>query len=70
MGKRRRNERTTLANAAGFSKIRYCLEHNEPTKAVKIFGRGMMHQCSQGCSLDKTNTILRVPEVVPKRPRR
>jgi hypothetical protein len=61
MGKRRSNDRQKLAGRVGFSKIRYCLEHNEPTKCVKVFGHGMQHQCTQGCSLDKSNTILRVP---------
>jgi hypothetical protein len=63
MGKRRHNERTVLANAAGFSKIRYCHDHNKPVRAVKIFGRkNMEFHCPEGCKLDKTNTVLKVPE--------
>ena len=71
MGKRRRNPRTVLPGATGFSKIRYCHDHNKPVKAVKVFGRkGMMFHCGEGCELDKTATILRVPEGALKRPRR
>jgi hypothetical protein len=62
MGKRRSNDRQVIAGRVGLSKIRYCVKHNEPTKAVKIFGHGMQHQCTKGCSLDKMGTILKVPE--------
>jgi hypothetical protein len=72
MGKRRRNERTILANAAGFSKIRYCHDHSLPVKAVKVFGsKGMSFHCAEGCELHRNDTILRVPDAHnPKRPRR
>jgi hypothetical protein len=62
MGKRQRNERTKLAGNVGFSKIRYCKEHREPVKAVRVFGKGMVFQCKEGCSLEKNNTDLRVPD--------
>jgi hypothetical protein len=63
MGARARNGRQTLSGKVGFSKIRYCPEHNEAVKAVKEFGRkGMKYACSQGCSLHKDSTILKVPE--------
>jgi len=65
MGKRRSNDRQKLAGAVGVSKVRYCLEHNEQTKAVREWPRkGMMYHCSQGCKLDKSNTILKAPEGV------
>ena len=68
MGKRMRNPKTVLASAAGFSKIRYCRDHNKPVKAVKLFGRKtMMFHCADGCKLDKSNTVLKVPEGPQKR---
>jgi hypothetical protein len=72
MGKRRRNERAILPAAQGFSKIRYCRDHSLAVKPVQVFGRkGMMYHCAEGCKLDKTATILRVPDAHnPKRPRR
>ena len=71
MGKRRRNERAVLPGAAGFSKIRYCRDHNEPVKPVKVFGRkGMEYHCKQGCKLHKNDTDLRVPDATFKTPRR
>ncbi len=70
MGKRRRNPKTVLANPIGFSKIRYCRDHNKPVKAVKLFGRkNMQFHCDEGCELDKSNTVLKVPEG-PQRSRR
>ncbi len=63
MGKRRRNERMTLPGAAGVSKIRYCPDHNNPVKAVRIWPKKrMMWECTDGCKLDVTCTILKVPE--------
>jgi hypothetical protein len=57
-----------LPSAAGFSKIRYCHDHNKPVKAVKVFGRkGMEFHCGGGCKLHKTNTVLKVPEGPQKR---
>ncbi|KKN92457.1 hypothetical protein LCGC14_0209480 [marine sediment metagenome] len=68
MGKRMRNPRTVLPSAAGFSKIRYCRNHNKPVKAVKLFGRkSMKFHCDEGCKLDKSRTILKVPEGPQKR---
>jgi hypothetical protein len=61
MGKRGK-DRQVIAGRVGLSKIRFCLEHNEPVKSVKVFGKGMMFQCSQGCTLHKNTTILKVPE--------
>jgi hypothetical protein len=64
MGKRRGNERTVLAGAAGLSKVRICTEHELLTKPVRIFGRkSMEHHCKEGCKLDKSQTKLIVPEV-------
>jgi hypothetical protein len=69
MGKRRSNDRQKLAGKIGVSKVRYCLKHNELTKAVRMWpARQMMYHCSQGCKLDKGSTILKVPEGV-QRPR-
>lgn len=70
MGKRRRNPRTQLANSIGFSKIRYCRDHNKPVKAVKVFGKKrMMFHCGEGCELFRADTVLKVPEG-PQGPRR
>ncbi len=69
MGKRRRNERTQLACSIGFSKIRYCHDHNKPVKPVRVFGRKTMEfHCPDGCELDKSATVLKVPEG-PQKPR-
>ena len=63
MGKRRRNERTILVGAQGFSKVRICKEHELLTKPVRVFGRkNMEHHCEKGCKLDKSATKLIVPE--------
>ncbi len=63
MGKRRRNDRAVLANAAGLSKVRICREHELLTKPVKVFGRkGMEFHCKEGCKLDRSMTKLIVPE--------
>lgn len=68
MGKRRRNERMVLPGAAGFSKVRYCKDHNEMVKTVKVFGQGMRWQCPSGCDLHKNETVLKQRESV-QRPR-
>jgi len=69
MGKRRSNDRQKQLGKVGVSKVRYCLEHNEITKAVREWPRkGMIYHCSQGCKLDKSCTILKAPEGV-QRPR-
>jgi hypothetical protein len=61
-----------IPGAAGFSKIRYCKDHNLPVKPVRVFGKkGMSFHCGEGCKLDRTRTVLRAPDVHnPKRPRR
>jgi hypothetical protein len=52
-----------LPGAAGLSKIRYCHAHNIPVQAVRVFGhKNMSYNCKEGCKLDKTNTVLKVPE--------
>ncbi len=63
MGKRRRNDRAVLANAAGLSKVRICTEHELLTTPVRVFGRkGMEHHCKDGCQLHIGQTKLIVPE--------
>jgi hypothetical protein len=62
MGKRRRNDRQKLAGKVGFSKVRYCRDHDELVKAVKVFGNGMVWQCKKGCSVDQSVTVLKVPK--------
>ena len=69
MGKRRRNERMILAGAVGFSKVRYCTDHNEEVKPVRLFGsKNMRFHCKQGCDLDKNKTVLKQREST-QRPR-
>jgi hypothetical protein len=59
MGKR--TGREYGQNKVGLSKVRYCRDHDDTVKPVKIFGKGMMWQCTKGCSLDKRGTVLKVP---------
>ena len=69
MGKRRRNERMTCPEAVGFSKVRYCHDHNEEVKPVRRFpGKEIRFFCGQGCNLSKYNTVLKQKESV-QRPR-
>jgi hypothetical protein len=63
MGKRRSNDRQKLAGRIGLSKVRYCRDHDELVKPVKIFGKGMVWQCKKGCSLDQSVTVLKVPKI-------
>jgi hypothetical protein len=62
MGKRGSADRQKLQGRVGLSKIRYCAEHNETVKPVKVFGHGMMYQCTKGCTVHKNTTVLKVPE--------
>ena len=58
----------TSPGAVGFSKVRYCADHNELVKAVKRFGgKGMRFQCNQGCDLHKEQTVLKQKESVQGR---
>ena len=67
MGKRRRNERMTLPGAAGFSKVRYCSDHNNEVKPVRRWpGRQMRFHCTEGCDLHKNDTILKQKESVQR----
>ena len=66
MGKRRRNERMVMPGTVGFSKVRYCADHNEEVKPVRLFGHGMKFQCKQGCDLDKSQTVLKQRESVQR----
>ncbi len=68
MGKRRRNERMMLPGRAGFSKVRYCEDHDEEVKPVRLFGhKNMRFHCKQGCDLDKNRTVLKQRESVQRR---
>ena len=64
MGKKNRKTNTTgkmtLPGKAGAVKERYCLEHMERCKPVRVFKqRGMMWECAQGCRLRPAYTILK-----------
>lgn len=59
MGKRRRNPRMVLPSAAGPENHRFCFDHNELVKPVKVFGHGFKFVCKEGCSLDKHQTDLK-----------
>jgi hypothetical protein len=49
-------------NKIGLSKVRYCRDHDDRVKSVKIFGKGMRWQCDKGCSLGSRDTVLKVPD--------
>ncbi len=61
MGKNR-GDRQKLQGRVGFSKVRYCRDHDQKVIPVKVFGKGMMYMCDKGCKLDKSTTILKVPK--------
>jgi hypothetical protein len=68
MGKRHGKDWMSLPGAVGFSKVRYCEDHNELVQAVKLFGsKGMRFQCKEGCDLHKSQTILKQKESVQRR---
>jgi len=49
-----------LPGAAGPQRKHHCREHDEPCRPVKIFGlKRVRFSCSQGCDLNKGETILK-----------
>lgn len=63
MGKRRRNPRMEIPGALGPDNFRFCYEHDELVKPVKLFGQGFKFECKQGCYLDKHKTNLKLKDV-------
>ena len=55
-----------LPSAVGPENFRFCYEHNELVKPVKVFGHGFKFECNQGCYLDKHKTELKQKEVAVK----
>ena len=49
--------------AAGPENFRFCYEHDELVKPVKLFGHGFKFECKQGCYLDKHKTNLKIKDV-------
>jgi len=67
MGKRRRNERQTLGNAAGPENLHYCEVHNQICTPIQVWPKKVMHwACKEGCKLYKEQTILKA-RPAPKR---
>ena len=52
-------DKITLPNKPGPDRKHYCPEHKIEMKPVKLWGKGIVFMCKEGCELSRRQTDLK-----------